>query len=243
MWANNSATFNADTVLTGGLYINPSQAISAGCVQGYRLVSSAVHVIPQAAVLNQAGTIHGALVPIIIQPPGIAGGGCAVAVTNTSQITAIANSTYYGTASVSAMEGLRGIWVPADNCSLEFTEINSTPYTGDNTESCNTLVFIIAGAAASTSFRIDTYFNFELTAKSNGILQGMESTTTERAQPTTAWFDVLSKHQGEIIQASRSVGEVAVANMEMSKNDGTVPYRAAKIGGFTATKGNQIAFG
>jgi len=201
---------------TGALAVVPTQAVTALSVGGYRLVSSAIHVIPQASVLNQAGSIHAAMPAIQCNPMVAAGVAVAAIADAYTNVNRLENSAHYNKASVSAMEGIRQIWMPVDGCALDFLQVNSTQNNDSAYEYVNAFVIVIVGAGASAPFRIDLYQNFEITPVSGSILQNMESLGTEPSIPSVVWQDIALRHEQEYCQSSKAVNEVAIANLNNS---------------------------
>lgn len=212
-YINNNSTYDGINTVgsTNALAIATNQAITAGAVSSYRLVSAAMHVIPQASVLNQAGTIHGGVIKAEGAYPRTVGTAF-----NDSTVTLLPNfqnAVYYAEASVSGQEGLRLIWIPNDPCLLEFDDVN-TNESSAKAESTNTLVVDILGTASAAPFRIDLFWNFEVTPAVGSILHGMENFCEEDQLPTQVWRDILTKHSNEIVMGARSIQQVVNAKDE-----------------------------
>jgi len=193
---------------TGFVATAMPQNISNTSVQGYRLVSASMHVVPQASVLNQAGSIHACLTKLTSIAP----------TSNTSPIIFdvgsgfvpfIENTPYYNCASISNMEGIRVIWVPNDPCTLEFAKINTNlANQGASDESVNACIAIVQGAP-SANFRVDLYQNFEVIPQFGSILQGMETISPYNILATSIWREILVNHKHAITFAGRAVTEAS----------------------------------
>ncbi len=215
IYVNSNSTYDGTTsngstapLANGGW----SVSITTGAVAQYRLVSAAMHVIPQTSVLNQAGTIHGALTKVRQQPVTAVASPMSTDVTSSLYPT-YQNTPYYSAASISAMEGLRIIWVPNDECMLEFCNINTNLATLDGAnQTVNTIVATVVGAAASAPFRVDLYMNYEVIPAVGSILQGMESVCPYDELPTPFWRKVLYQHKDEIVIAGRAISDVHAMN-------------------------------
>jgi len=225
LFIDNNTSF--DGILTTGLTLPlavvPSLSVTAGAVAQYRLVSACMHVIPQSSVLNQAGTIHGSLVKISQQQ--MRGSGNAMDnVQNAANIVLIPNyesSPYYQAASVSAMQGLRVVWVPNDPCLLEFCDINENMFVQDGaSQNANTIVATVVGAAPGAPFRIDLYYNYEVVPQPGSILQGMETMCPYNEVAESIWWEVLFKHKNEIVIASDAISQVNSSNIDKKYTDG-----------------------
>jgi len=209
LYVNNNATFDGFTTagLTGSLAVVPSQSTTVGTVAQYRLVSACMHVVPQTSLLNQAGTIHSALLKVITPVPVPAGS----AILPTSSFTLIPNfqnSPYYREASVSAMQGTRSIWVPNDPCLLEFADINTNISSNNPGESSNAMVSTIVGAGSGAVFRVDFYQNFEVTSAPGSILMGTESIASENVVAPTVWRRVLTSHKDDVVRTGQSISTI-----------------------------------
>jgi hypothetical protein len=212
-YVNTGATYDGQAVIgaTGPVAISTPQNITVGSVGQYRLVSASMHIIPQSSVLNQAGTIHGTMLKTPLQgPTGV--GSVYAANQGITLLPNFQNSLYYNAASVSSMEGLRQIWLPNDECFLEFANVNFNIAILENSDiQCNALVADIVGTAANAPFRVDLYWNFEITAPSTSILLGMESICDEDTVAASVWRSILIKHADDITIASKTLGETVAA--------------------------------
>jgi len=213
LFLSSAATYNGSNVATAIATAMP-QSTTAGSVQSYRLVSSSIHIIPQASVLNQQGTIHGALIKVpSVVPTGPPSG--VGAMDQYMNIANIDNAPFYTAASISNMEGLRMIWIPNDQCLLEFALINTnTASQGGADESINTFCAVIVGATSGQSFRIDLYQNFEVTSAFGSTLQGMETICSYNEVPMQVWRSVLIDHKDDVVFAGRAISEIAQSRVD-----------------------------
>ena len=185
-------------------------------VGGYRLVSAAMHVIPQSSVLNQAGSIHAALTKTTNIVPQIAGG----AYTPNPAVTLLPNfqnTPYYREASVSAMEGARVIWMPNDECLLEFAQINTNLATNGNNDQTNAIVIGILGTAANAPFRVDLYWNFEVTPVTGSVLLGMEEIAQENVIASQIWRQIYIDHADDIVLTNKALSYVVAQKYEQAR--------------------------
>lgn len=214
-FTNTDVLYDGFTAAFGvGASIYTSQNITPGAVSNYRLVSAAMHVVPQSSVLNQAGTIHAAVVKRLVYNPLPAGGVAAATFLNTL-IPTIANTPFYREASVSAQEGVRMVYLPNDLCLLEFQGINEGVSAEQPEEHVNTYIATIVGTAANSPFRVDLYQNFEVLPTTTGsILTGLESLCTEDTVPATVWRSVLQDNVDDIVVVSKAVDSHASKKME-----------------------------
>jgi hypothetical protein len=211
---NNSVGFDGiSNNGTNPVAITPTLSINAATVAEWRLVSASMHIVPQSSVLNQSGTIHGALTKCNVQAM-VAAAGVMTSNNLIGLYPQYQNTPYYNAASVSNMEGLRIIWVPGDDCLLEFMKSNLNAYTidGDSTV-CNTIVATIVGAAASAPFRVDVYLNYEVTAFTASVLQGMESVCPYNMLPTPIWRSVFVDHRDDIVIAARAISDIRTVRL------------------------------
>lgn len=115
--------------------------------------------------------------------------------------TSFNNDVTYNFASVSAMQGLRHIWYPLDDCSNEFLRINTNFMNTDSNTNVNTLLGIVSGAAAGAPFRIDCFVNYEVIAAPGSTLQGMETLIEDKTDPYLVIQDLICNHRDFIVQA------------------------------------------
>lgn len=178
--------------------------ITAGSVAQYRCVSASIHIIPQSSVLNQAGSIHASLLPLPAQFLMNPSGALSSVVAQACLIPTLSNTPHYSEASVSAMEGMRVIWLPNDECLLEFANIN-TSAASDNSNSCfNAMVATIVGTVPASLFRIDCYMNYEIVPTPTSVLVGMETICTHNERPQSIWRNILLKHADDICKPVKS---------------------------------------
>jgi hypothetical protein len=214
---NNNATY--DGTSTNGA-TNPGSVrvnfnITAGAVATYRVVSASMHIIPQASVLNQAGTIHATLTKTKTETPVTTGSGMNAANDVTcTLIPNYQNTPYYGAASISNMEGARIIWVPNDSCYTDFADINSTLVNADDQ---NSLIATVVGAGAAAPIRIDLYVNFEVTPAVGSILQGMETICPFNQLPSPTWRKILYEHKHDVIKIGDAIRDVVISNINVQK--------------------------
>jgi hypothetical protein len=198
--------------------------ITDGVASAYRLVSASMHIVPQAAVNAQQGTIHAALIPM--KPQLLAGVGTASTAGTTAQtlVGALQNTPYYKEASISALEGARIVWMPEDECPLEFCAVNANLNIEGSTNSNNTLVANIVGCPSgvgttATTFRVDLYVNFELLPAAASVLQGSESYTNDPRRPEETWFKIYHNDpKDHIIQVSPAVSSISNINPAVTKD-------------------------
>jgi hypothetical protein len=196
---------------TGPIAIQLPQNITPSSVIGYRLVSAAMHIIPQMSVLNQAGTIHAALCKQSVAGTTALGTVPGTGIVGCEFFPNYQDMPFYEAASISNQEGARIIWLPGDECFTEFTNIN-TSYSASGAESCYTLCAVVVGAPATSTLRIDFYQNYEVTIPNASILSGMEGYPTEKGRPQNVWFDIITKHKHDIVKTGRSINSVAALN-------------------------------
>lgn len=182
-------------------------SVTPGVINQSRLVSASMHVVPQASMLNQQGTIHGALLTSAVIS-NTAPGTAYPAYSDRSLISAFQNSPYYKEATISAQEGIRIIYLPDDGCLLDFYGMNSWILSANETNQLPTLFATVAGAAANANFRVDFFLNYEVTATPGSVIQGMESICSENTVATTVWRDVVSTHSSSIVTVSRSLSNI-----------------------------------
>jgi len=208
-FVNTNSTFDGVTTVGSAqaLAITPGLAITAGAIKQWRLVSCSMHILPQASVLNQAGTIHGALAKV--SQNSLTATGVAMANDGTMVLMPnYQNTPYYNCASVSAMEGLRLVWVPNDECYLEFLNINNNVNNAENGVNCpNSFVATIVGAV-SAAFRVDVYWNYEVIPTTGSILQGMESVCEYNNVANSVWRKALVDHKHDICIANKAIKDV-----------------------------------
>jgi hypothetical protein len=213
-FVNNTLAYNGFNNLgTGTVSQSLDLQINSGTVGAYRLVSASMHIIPQSSVLNQAGSIHGAMYKANQSQP-IASGSAFTSDVNALLYPNFQNTPYYNCASVSAMQGIRIIWVPNDQCFTEFTTLGAVPTSGDQQ---NSLVGVVVNAAASATFRVDLYANYEVVPITGSILSGMESICPYNRLGSLYWRDILLKHKHDIVRASSAVNEIV--NIQDNNND------------------------
>lgn len=209
-YVNNGSGFDGMTSFgsggTGAVFI--TQNITAGSVGQYRLVSASMCVLPQSSVLNQSGSIHGAMMKIPGSPP-VPVAGAYPGIPSFELIPNMECTPFYGVASVSAGEGIRIIWMPNDLCELDFTNINTNQFSNDPQAQANAMIATIVGAAPSAPFRVDIYQNFEVSAPAGSVLVGMETIAKENTQPTLVWREILTKHSHDVVISSKSIASVA----------------------------------
>jgi hypothetical protein len=207
-----------------------SQAITPSAVQAYRLVSASISIIPQASILNQAGSIHGSVIRDVVNTPKAAA-AVYTGATNCTLLPNFENSVFYKEASISALEGMRIVVLPMDPCFLEFYGINENlaSYEGAAAQECNTVVVDIVGTAASTAVRIDLCWNFEIVPAPNSILLGMESMCEDDTIPNTVWRKVLTSHFDEIVTVGRSVNSSAIRNKTQSSLSSGLDYQNGRL--------------
>jgi len=183
------------------LNYNISSGNGQGLIESYRVVSASMTITPQSSILNQAGTIHAAPVKVDYGPYGVVANTPAF-IREAMFFTQIENSPYYKSASVSAMEGARMIWLPNELSQLNFIH----PDVGDvnGKEETNTLVGIIVGANARAPFRVDIYLNFEILPTVGTILMGMETISQSNQQPQRIWRDILISNNNLLTTVGRS---------------------------------------
>jgi hypothetical protein len=195
--------------------------ITPNAVAQFRLVSSAMHIVPQSSVLNQAGTIHFTMQKLQQQP--LTASGSAMTSLQNAQLMALypnfQNTTYYNAASVSAMEGARVVWVPNDECLLEFVNTNTNLYSLDGGyQNINTLIGVVVGAPAGATFRVDLYCNFEVTPTTGSILTGLESVCPHNEVASVAWRKVLVDYKDMIAIADREISNIALMRASQITN-------------------------
>lgn len=232
---NNNATYDGVTTIgtTNALGISTPQSVTSGAVGQYRLVSAAMHIIPQSSVLNQAGSIHAALVKTGSSPAALI--GAAAPNSTITLLPNFQNTPYYREASVSALEGARVIWLPNDECLLEFSNININVYNNGQNDQTNAIVVDIIGTAAAAPFRIDLYWNFEVTPVPGSILLGMESIARENVVATQVWRQILVDHGDDIVLVNKAISNTVAIKHEQQK-----PQRAFQTqvkNGITYTTG------
>jgi len=200
-YINNNSTYDGTTTIgsTNLSSVYASQAITPGAVQGWRLVSACISVIPQASVLNQAGSIHGAIIKSLCVPPVGAGGGYSGGSSTVTLLPNFQNHPSYREASISAMEAMRMIYVPNDICYLDFCEMNKNQGSKDSASETNICVFDIVGAGANAPFRVDLTWNYELEPAANSILLGMETLCADNTTPSSVWRDVALLFSNRIV--------------------------------------------
>jgi hypothetical protein len=207
-----NTTYDGTTTLgsTSPVAIKNVQNITAGAVMSYRFVSASMHVVPQASVLNQAGTIHCSVIKSIAQVATALGAAASGgSVSNLALYPTFQDEPLYKAASVSNQEGARLVWVPNDTCFTEFTNINFSVGSNDPNESVNTLVAVIVGTVPASTFRIDLYTNLEVTVPYSSVLSGMQGLPDEKGRPEDAWFEIETMHKDQIITVGRSISNVA----------------------------------
>lgn len=182
-------------------------SVSPSTVNQSRLVSASMHVVPQASLLNQQGSIHGALMtaPLI---SGVAPGTAYVGYSSLNLLSYFQNTPYYKEASISSQEGIRVLYVPDDPCLLDFSGINAYYSESGGSAQMPTMLATVVGAAASAAFRVDFFLNYEITAAPASIVQGMETIASENTVATTVWRDVVANHSNAVVTVSRALSNV-----------------------------------
>jgi hypothetical protein len=232
--AASNATYDGVSVAgsTAPVNIVHNQQITPLAVLGYRLVSASMHVVPQSSVLNQAGTIHAALIKAPVAPLGTYGGTCPANVATLEFYPNFQDNVYYGAASISNQEAARILWVPHDSCYTEFTNINNSYAVADSVEQINTIAVVVVGAGASQSLRVDLYQNFEVTVPQSSILQGMEDFSIESERPEMVWRTILLNHKHDIIKCSRYLSDTTILTrqfIEAQRTPITDDYRRSNV--------------
>jgi len=208
-YVNTSATFDGVNIIgTAPSSVYITQNLTSGSVGQYRLVSACMNIIPQASVLNQAGTIHGTMMKILGATP-VTVGTPYPTVSNFTLIPNMECSKFYTPASVSAGQSLRIIWLPDDLTDTEFVTVNSNKYNNDPNSSGNAMIATIVGAPANTPFRIDIYQNFEVSAPFGSVLMGMESVAKESTMPALVWREIFLKYPLDVCVACKNVPNVS----------------------------------
>jgi len=181
LWINNLNTYdgtNGGTTNATAIAIN--QLVPAGTVQGYRLVSASMHILPQSSLTTGTGRVYGAL------PAGSGFSASAVGANATISGLSVANvnsSIMSAEACVQQLEAIRVCWLPYDIDSFEVLGINQTFNTDGSTHPAYLLSAIVQGAASGAPFTIEIYQNFEVTTVPNSILIGMEGSTKNVEDP------------------------------------------------------------
>jgi hypothetical protein len=217
-YVNTNALFDGmTTVGASALATFITQNITSGSVGQYRLVSASMCVLPQSSMLNQSGSIHGAMMKIRGFAPATNGTIYGTSASFTL-IPEMENAPYYNVASVSAQEGLRIIWMPNDLCELDFVNVNSNQFSNDQAMSANAMIATVVGASPNAPFRVDIYENFEVSPASGSVIMGMETIAEENIAPNLVWRDILKNHSHDVVIASRSVSSVARASISKTSD-------------------------
>jgi len=180
---NTDATYNgtncSSTVTTA---IAVPQLLPAGNIQGYRLVSSSIHILPQSSVTNAAGRIYGALVPYAQIAPQTVG---AALTQSGIDIVNVNTQPIQSEACISQLEASRICWLPFDIDSFEILNVNEAFSTDGSTHPGYVFIAIVIGAAAAAPFTLEIFQNFECTTTANSVLCGMESGSKSNEDPIT----------------------------------------------------------
>jgi hypothetical protein len=232
-YINTNSTYDGVTTVgsAGPLAVYLAQACTAGSTGQFRLVSAAMHIIPQSSVLNQAGSIHATMMKGQCPPPVSAGAALVPTQSINTLLPNLENSIYYREASVSAMEGARIIWVPNDECLLEFTDTNTNVANEQNGDiQVNGIFADIVGTAALAPFRVDLYWNFEVTSVPGSILQGMESINPDNTIAPLVWRDLLLAYPEHIVTCNKSIANSVVRNSTQMKESSSIPSLSRELG-------------
>jgi len=181
----NNVAYDGATTFTGGaIGVATKYSITPNTVQTYRLVSSSMQIYSESSVLNQSGKIGGAVVPFS-QFSIVAAGSAVIAATTTAvqTIANIENYDYYGEAQIGQLQGLRLCYYPQDVHDLELFNIDIEPIVANlYSETC--FVFYITGAAASSTFNLELYLNYEVTPQPGSTISGMTTQNCSLDDPT-----------------------------------------------------------
>jgi hypothetical protein len=177
----NNVAYNGTTTFTGGFVSQVmNYVVTANTVQGYRLVSACMDIIPQFSMLTLGGKIgaqilnYNTLTPVV--PP---------AALNTDvdlqTIGAISTGKPYIEAQLNQQEYIRMVYYPVDIHDYELYNINAT---GDITNSTDTTFnFYVSGVPAASPFNLEIYLNYELTPNAGNTLVGMNYHTSSVGFP------------------------------------------------------------
>lgn len=178
---NNAATYDGVSVFgvghTAQIYrlLIPQTNISS-----YRLVSAAMHVVPQMSLTTSTGKIGGSVTDLIFTP--IAETTTTNAYNNTAIFANVESQRPYAEADCCVPESLRLVWYPYDVNDLGLYDINNTQ-DGVAAERENVLVAFITGTPAGAKFNLELFWNFEVTPAPGSILTGMGTACADIQDP------------------------------------------------------------
>ncbi len=193
LYVNNTATYDGvSTFGTGYTALATPQQIPANNVAAYRLVSAAMHIVPQMSLTTATGKIGGCVTDFLLNPTTV---GLTVGTWNTAATIAYLETLRpYAEADVCVPESLRLVWYPYDINDLAMYDINY-PQPGSNSilERENVMAAYITGAPASAKFNLELFWNFEVTPVPGSILSGMGTYCMENVDP----IDELKKFKSQ----------------------------------------------
>jgi len=181
---NNNSAYDAATTFTGNLAPTNigNYNMTANAISSFRLVSCAMHIVPQSSVTNMTGTVYGALIKNQI----IGGGTIGTPIINTGlqTLTNLLTLKSSGSANLSDMESLRILWKPADLNATQFLDVNDSLVTAENSFA-NYFDVIVTGAA-SLKFNVYIYANYEVIYAPGSVLSGLDYQCRLRELPQVA---------------------------------------------------------
>jgi hypothetical protein len=206
---NNSSTLTLTAIenTNGYAVIATPFNMGVGVYGNYRLVSASIQVIPQTSLQTASGKIAGGIVMSPNFPPQtVAASGFFFASGAYTVSSNLDNALYYEDANITMQESIRHIYFPFDNTFEQYTGINSSHDATEGGENDFCFVYYITGTAASASFNLELYCNFEAIPTITG-LGYIQTTLCKCIERDTEVVKTIAENPQIVSQASANVNE------------------------------------
>jgi len=218
-----SALFNPVTGTGTAAYLRQQWNIPANNVASYRLVSAAIHVIPQSSNLNAQGKVTGAIILQTNTPPSASTSVYTLA--NIGNLTVLDNASTCSVANVAEQKGVRMIYCPIDNQDLALYPINTNECTELPLAVQPIFSVIMSGCPSGVGstaalFTVELYANYEITPWPTSILQGLGSLATDFTDPlvVSASVQMHPENMSQVVGSNITFSIADQAKMFMMRN-------------------------
>jgi hypothetical protein len=185
---NTDVAYNASTNFgSGAMPTLVNYQLPAGNASSYRIVSCSMHVVPQSSLLSASGKITMAVLTPQSTVAEFLVGTPVHNIDDIAVLTNLNNVKRSAVTDVCQQQVARGVYLPFDYDSFEFSKINSAMTNNDHP--INWFSAIITGAVTQ-NFTIEIYMNYELIPRPGSILIGTEEVNKSSELPSKIITDI-----------------------------------------------------